>query len=80
MRSCSPTLLAGQRDWSGVGGAFERQRRTRVAHVQAASDKMSRLARLPSWLRDLVAPVLGPRAYRKAYGPLREEVVTQGTW
>jgi 2-polyprenyl-6-methoxyphenol hydroxylase-like FAD-dependent oxidoreductase len=71
-------LLAGQRDWSGIGDAFERRRRTRVAHVQAASDEMSRLARLPGWLRDLVAPVLGPRAYRRAYGPLRAEVGPAG--
>jgi len=64
-------LLAGRSDWTGVGAEFERRRRPRVAHVQAATDKMSRLAGLPARLRDLVAPVLGPRAYREAYGPLR---------
>jgi flavin-dependent dehydrogenase len=52
----------------------ERLRRPRVAHVQAATDKMSRLAGLPGRLRDMVAPVLGPRAYREAYGPLRTPV------
>jgi 2-polyprenyl-6-methoxyphenol hydroxylase-like FAD-dependent oxidoreductase len=69
-------LLAAQHDWSSVGAQFERLRRPRVAHVQAATDKMSRIAGLPSRLRDLVAPVLGPRAYRAAYGPLRNPVTT----
>jgi 2-polyprenyl-6-methoxyphenol hydroxylase-like FAD-dependent oxidoreductase len=64
-------LLAARSDWSGVGAEFERLRRPRVGHVQAATDKMSRLAGLPARLRDLVAPVLGPRAYRDAYRPLR---------
>jgi 2-polyprenyl-6-methoxyphenol hydroxylase-like FAD-dependent oxidoreductase len=64
-------LLAGRSDWSGVGTEFERLRRPRVGHVQAATDKMSRIAGLPARLRDLVAPLLGPRAYREAYGPLR---------
>ena len=59
------------RDWAGAGAEFERLRRSRVEHVQAATDRMSRLARLPGWVRDLSAPLLGPRAYREAYGPLR---------
>jgi 2-polyprenyl-6-methoxyphenol hydroxylase-like FAD-dependent oxidoreductase len=67
-------LLATRDDWTGVGTEFERLRRPRAAHVQAATDKMSRIAGLPSRLRDLVAPVLGPRAYREAYGPLRTPV------
>jgi 2-polyprenyl-6-methoxyphenol hydroxylase-like FAD-dependent oxidoreductase len=67
-------LLAARDDWTGVGAEFERLRRPRVAHVQAATDKMSRLAGLPGRLRDLVAPVLGPRTYREAYGPLRTPV------
>jgi hypothetical protein len=29
---------------------------------------------MPARLRDLVAPVLGPRAYREAYRPLRAPV------
>lgn len=57
--------------WNGVGAEFEALRRPRVEHVQAATEKMSRLAALPSWLRDLSAPILGPRNYRAAYGPLR---------
>jgi 2-polyprenyl-6-methoxyphenol hydroxylase-like FAD-dependent oxidoreductase len=67
-------LLAARSDWSIVGAEFERLRRPRIAHVQAATDKMSRIAGLPSRLRDLLAPVLGPRAYREAYGPLRTTV------
>jgi 2-polyprenyl-6-methoxyphenol hydroxylase-like FAD-dependent oxidoreductase len=57
--------------WAGVGLQFERLRRPRVGHVQSATDKMSRLAALPGWLRDVSAPVLGPRSYRGAYAPLR---------
>jgi 2-polyprenyl-6-methoxyphenol hydroxylase-like FAD-dependent oxidoreductase len=67
-------LLAERRDWSGVGAEFERLRRPRIDHVQAATDKMSRLAGLPGRLRDLAAPVLGPRTYRDAYEPLRTPV------
>ena len=67
-------LLAERSDWSRVGAEFERLRRPRVAHVQAATDRMSRIAALPARLRDLVAPVLGPRAYRDAYRPLRTPV------
>src|SRR6266498_1437660 len=52
-------LLAARSDWSRVGAEFERLRRPRVTHVQAATDKMSRIAALPARLRDLVAPVLG---------------------
>jgi 2-polyprenyl-6-methoxyphenol hydroxylase-like FAD-dependent oxidoreductase len=59
---------------TGVGAEFERLRRPRVDHVQAATDKMSRLAGLPGRLRDLVAAVLGPRTYRDAYEPLRSPV------
>ena len=71
-------LLASRGDWDGVGAEFEAIRRPRVAHVQSATDAMSRLAALPGPLRDAVAPVLGPRTYRKAYGPLRSpaEAVT----
>lgn len=66
-------LLARHADWTDVGAAFEHRRRSRIDHVQASTDRLSRLARLPIWLRDLTAPVLGPRAWRDAYGPLRED-------
>jgi len=64
-------VLAQQSDWSAAGAAFEKARRARIEHVQAATDSMSRLAALPTWLRAAGAPLLGPRAYRRAYGPLR---------
>ena len=64
-------LLAERTDWANVGAEFETIRRPRVAPVQAATDKLSRIAGLPIWLRDLVGPVLGPRTYREAYGSLR---------
>jgi 2-polyprenyl-6-methoxyphenol hydroxylase-like FAD-dependent oxidoreductase len=60
-------LLAARDDWTRVGAELERLRRPRVAHVQAATDRMSRIAGLPGRLSDMVAPVLGPRAYRAAY-------------
>lgn len=63
--------------WAGVGAEFERIRRPRVDHVRSATDKMSRLAALPGVLRDLIAPVAGPRNYRAAYGPLRTGVTSQ---
>jgi len=65
--------------WTGVGPAFERLRRPRVGHVQSATDKMSRLAALPGWLRDVSAPLLGPRNYRAAYAPLRKVSIKPGT-
>jgi 2-polyprenyl-6-methoxyphenol hydroxylase-like FAD-dependent oxidoreductase len=55
-----------------VGAELERLRRHRVEHVRKATDKMSRLARLPGPVRTLCAAVLGPRAYRDAYLPLRD--------
>jgi 2-polyprenyl-6-methoxyphenol hydroxylase-like FAD-dependent oxidoreductase len=66
-------LLGRHRDWTGVGAAYEQARRARVDHVRVATDSMSRLTRLPAWLRDLTAPALGPRAYRKAYQPLLDD-------
>lgn len=64
-------LLAADHGRETLGTAFERERRSRVEHVQSATDRMSRLARLPRPVRDATAPWLGPRAYRKAYEPLR---------
>jgi 2-polyprenyl-6-methoxyphenol hydroxylase-like FAD-dependent oxidoreductase len=68
-------LLADVDDWSLVGPEYERRRRSRVEHVAAATDRISRLAALPSWLRDAVAPLAGPLGYRAAYRPLRESVI-----
>ena len=66
-------MLAEHDNWSTVGEAREAVRRPRVAHVQAATGRMSRLAGLPSWLAHTAAPFAGPRAYRAAYEPLHVE-------
>ena len=68
-------LLAAGGDWVDVGAEYERRRRPRVSHVQTVTDRASRVAGLPGWLRDVVAPRIGPRTYREAYGLLREPVV-----
>ncbi|GEA89384.1 FAD-dependent oxidoreductase [Cellulomonas cellasea] len=65
--------LAAEDDWVRACAAWERRRRPRVAHVQATTDRMSRLAALPDALARPLAPLAGPRAFRAAYGPLRAE-------
>ncbi|BAK36312.1 hypothetical protein MLP_32980 [Microlunatus phosphovorus NM-1] len=40
------------------------------------TDQMSRTARLPPWLLNLVAPVVGPRRYRQTYLPLRNAALS----
>lgn len=64
-------LLTENDEWSVAGQAREAIRRPRVEHVRSATDRMSRLAGLPSWLAHSAAPFVGPRAYRATYGPLR---------
>lgn len=64
-------LLATQGDWGTVGPAYERRRRPRVDHVQAMTDRLSRAARMPTWLRDTLLPAIGPGTFRATYGPLR---------
>lgn len=71
-------ILATEPDWARAGPAYERRRRPRVGHVQAMTDKLSRTAGLPTWLRDLVLPRTGPKIYAATYGPLREPVVPAG--
>ncbi|WP_167007995.1 FAD-dependent monooxygenase [Mumia sp. ZJ430] len=67
-------LLATTRDWSQVGTAFEQRRRSRVAHVRAATERLAHVAQLPLWVRDVVAPTIGPRTYRAAYELLRDHL------
>jgi len=67
-------LLATRDDWATVGGEFEQLRRRRVEHVQKMTNRLSRTAGLPGWLRDAIAPVVGPRSYRETFGPLRDPV------
>ena len=71
-------LLATCDDWAEVGVEFERRRRPRVEHVQHMTDRLSRSAALPGWLREIVLPLIGPRSYRDTYGPLRTPVVGPG--
>ena len=39
------------------------------------TDRLSRAARLPGWLRDRLLPVVGPRTYRETYGALKQPVL-----
>ena len=64
-------LIDHQADPIDVLAIFEARRRPRVAHVRTATSRMSRTASMPGWLRDLMLPSMGPRAYRSAYEPLR---------
>ena len=65
-------VLASHSDWTTAGAAWQRRRRPRIDHIQAATDRMSRLAGLPGWLSHSLAPFAGPRTYQATYAPLRE--------
>jgi len=65
-------VLATREDWTMVGSEFERRRRPRVEHVQKMTDRMSRAAAIPGWLRDAILPFVGPRTYRETFVPLRD--------
>jgi len=56
-----------------IGSRYERRRRPRIDHVQHMTDKLSRAAGLPGWIRDAILPFLGPRTYRETYGPLKAD-------
>ncbi len=62
--------------WDGAGAAYTDLRRDRIAHVRAATDRFTRVASLPSWLRDTALSVWGPRAYRDTYSRLRHPFPT----
>jgi 2-polyprenyl-6-methoxyphenol hydroxylase-like FAD-dependent oxidoreductase len=68
--------LLATTDWDDAGAHYERLRRDRITHVQAATDRFSRAAALPSWLRHLLLPAIGPRTYRDTYNPLRHPFPT----
>ncbi|MFF5083709.1 FAD-dependent monooxygenase [Actinoplanes sp. NPDC000266] len=57
--------------WDSVGARYEERRRDRVTHVQAATDRFSKVAGLPIRLRNAMLPLMGPISYKAAYGPLR---------
>jgi len=67
-------LLADGADIPAALVEFEAQRRSRVGHVQAQTDAMSRAAKLPPMLRNMLLPFVGPKKYRQTYGPLMEPV------
>ena len=66
-------ILASRTNWSQAAARFEAARRERVAHVQAMTDKMSKAARLPAAIRNLLLPFVGPKNYRATYAPLRPQ-------
>jgi hypothetical protein len=35
------------------------------------TDRLSRAAKLPGWIRNTIYPFVGPRTYRETYGPLK---------
>ncbi|MEV8503858.1 FAD-dependent monooxygenase [Actinoplanes sp. NPDC051475] len=65
-------LLAAGADVPAAAARFDQVRRPRVTHVQTQTDRFSRTASVPGWVRALTAPLTGPAGYRAAYGPLRE--------
>ncbi|MBM2618458.1 FAD-dependent monooxygenase [Actinoplanes sp. LDG1-06] len=68
--------LLAEGDWDTVGTRFEARRRERVAHVQAVTDRFTKVAAMPIRLRNAVLPVMGPISYRGAFGPLRDGSVS----
>lgn len=64
-------LLGATSDWRSAARQFETVRRLRVRHVQSMTDKMSKAARLPAFVRNLLMPVVGPKRYLETYGPLK---------
>jgi 2-polyprenyl-6-methoxyphenol hydroxylase-like FAD-dependent oxidoreductase len=69
-------LLATREDWDRVGLEYEQRRRPRVEHVVEATDRLSRMAGMPSLFRNALMPLAGPHSYRAAYQPLRAPVLS----
>ncbi|GGJ93269.1 FAD-dependent monooxygenase [Pseudomonas matsuisoli] len=67
-------LLGSRENWTDVPAEYEQRRRARVDHVQTMTDRMSRAARLPTAVRNLLMPFLGPRSYGATYEPLKRSV------
>lgn len=64
-------IVAGTDDVAEIGRRFGERRQSRVAHVQAMTDRLSKAARLPHWLRTLLMPFITPRSYKATYEPLK---------
>jgi 2-polyprenyl-6-methoxyphenol hydroxylase-like FAD-dependent oxidoreductase len=67
--------VASRSDWDQVGQDYDSRRRARIAHVQTMTDRLSRAAQLPGWLRNRLIPLMGPRSYRATFEPLRRPVI-----
>ncbi|GGD26293.1 FAD-dependent monooxygenase [Aureimonas glaciei] len=64
-------LVGSRSDWTLIGEDFERLRRHRVDHVQAMTDRMSRVAQMPVQLRNTLMRFIGSRSYKMTYEPLK---------
>lgn len=64
-------LVAKEGAGPTIGQRFEALRRSRVDHVQAMTDRLSKAARLPHTLRSLLMPFITPRSYAATYEPLK---------
>ncbi|WP_010187878.1 FAD-dependent oxidoreductase [Sphingomonas sp. PAMC 26605] len=66
--------IATNSNFPAALSAYESRRRPRVAHVQAMTDAMSRAAKLPPLVRNLLVPFVGPKQYRQTYEPLKAAI------
>lgn len=64
-------ILMEQGDWSQVAKILERKRAARTSHIARMTDRMSRTAQLPIWLRNALLPIVGAKSYRATYAPLQ---------
>ncbi|MET3649851.1 NAD(P)/FAD-dependent oxidoreductase [Phyllobacterium ifriqiyense] len=54
-----------------ISDEFHRLRQQRVRHVRMMTDRASKIARLPGYLRNIMMPLLGPLSYKRTYAPLK---------